>query len=304
MRLTGLFAALVTPLSPQGTVEHDVLDRLCDFLLDRGVTGVCVGGATGEYPRFEMAERLDVLRHVARRLPQGTPLVVAIGASTVARTIELGKAAFDLGAAAVLLPMPWFFRYQQGDLAAFGAHVAAALEGPCLLYDLPDFTNGLDASTAIALLESEPHIVGIKDSSGNAANLSRFAEARGERDWTLLIGDDRLGLASIEAGWDGAVSGLACCCPELLVALHTTVRAGRLDEGRRCQALIDELIARIGRLPAPWGVRVVLRARGIDTGPLPLPLSPARVREIEAIDAWLPRWLETADIPNLLPVRG
>lgn len=302
MRVSGLFPALATPVTPAGAVDAVALDRLCDFLLERGASGVCVGGATSEYPRFETAERLGILRRVARRLPRGTTLLAAIGASSLPRTLELGRAALDLGCAAVLLPMPWFFPYEQEDLTAYASHVATTLGGPCLLYDLPGFTTPLDAGTSIALLESGAPIVGLKDSSGRETNLGRFVQARGGREWTLLIGDDRLGLASAEAGWDGAISGLAACCPELLVELHLAARDGRSEVARRCQALVDELIARLSPLPAPWGVRVALKARGLDTGPLPLPLSPGRAACIADIEAWLPGWLGAAGIPNLVPV--
>lgn len=302
MRIRGLYPAVATPVTPEGAVDLDMFDRLCEFVLERGVDGLCIGGATSEYPRFEMPERLEMLGRVPRRVPGGTVLLAAIGASSLPRTIELGRAAFDAGYAAVLLPMPSFFRYQQCDLSAYCASLAETLPGPCLLYDLPDFTNPLDPDTSIALLGSVPHIIGIKDSSGHVENLPRFAEARGNRDWTLLVGDDRYGLASAEAGWDGAISGLACCCPELLAALHGSVRRGDFEQGRRYQGLIDELITHLSPLPTPWGVRVALRVRGLDTGPMPLPVSPERAAQIGRIEAWLPQWLAGASIPNLLPV--
>jgi 4-hydroxy-tetrahydrodipicolinate synthase len=301
MRLHGLYPAVATPVTSTGTVDPDSFDRLCGFVLERGAAGLCIGGATSEYPRFEAAERVAMLRRAARRAPRGTVLLAAIGASSIDRTLHLGRAAFDEGYAGVLLPMPSFFRYQQCDLSAYCAQVAETLGGPCLLYDLPEFTNPLDPETAIALLGSVRHIIGIKDSSGRVENLLRFAEARGNRDWTLLIGDDRYGLAAANAGWDGAISGLACCCPELLAALHGSVRIGDLEQARRYQGLIDELITHLAPLPTPWGVRVALRARGIDTGPLPLPLSPERLAQIARIEAWLPRWLASAGVPKLLP---
>jgi 4-hydroxy-tetrahydrodipicolinate synthase len=304
MHLSGLFPALATPVTAAGAVDFGTLDRLSDFLLERGVDGLCVGGATAEYPCFEQAERLEILRRVARRTPRGVTLLAAIGASSVPRVLELGRAAFDEGYRAVLLPMPSFFRYQQLDLAAYCAFVSGTLGGPCLLYDLPVFTNPIEPETTLALLSSEPHVTGIKDSSGHVENLLRFAEARGNRDWTLLVGDDRYGLASAEAGWDGAISGIACCCPELLVALHDSARRGDLERARRCQGLVDELITHLSVLPTPWGVRVALRARGLDTGPLPLPLPSERAVQIARIEAWLAGWLATADVPNLLPTGG
>jgi 4-hydroxy-tetrahydrodipicolinate synthase len=302
MRIQGLYPAVATPVRSDGAVDPAAFDRLCEFVLERGADGICVGGATSEYTRFEMPERLEMLRRAPRSAARGTTLLAAIAAPSLPRTLELGRAAFEAGYAAVLLPMPSFFRYQQGDLAAYCTYVAERLEGPCLLYDLPDFTNPLDPDTSIRLLRSVPNIVGIKDSSGRVADLRRFADARGTDDWTLLVGDDRYGLAAAEAGWDGAISGLACCCPELLVALHGSIRRGDAEESRRYQDLIDELIAHLSPLPTPWGVRAVLRVRGLDPGPMALPVSPERAAQLAHIDAWLPGWLAHAEIPNLLPV--
>jgi 4-hydroxy-tetrahydrodipicolinate synthase len=237
-------------------------------------------------------------------MPRGATLLAAIGAGSLPRTLELGRAAFDHGCQAVLLPMPWFFPYSQSDLAAYAAHVADALGGPTLLYDLPAFTTALEPETTLALLQSQPHIIGIKDSSGVAGHVHRFAAARGTRDWTLLAGDDRLGFNAAVAGWDGAISGLAGCCPELLVALNRAARLGWLDEARRFQGLIDELIEQLSPLPVPWGVRAVLAARGLDPGPAALPVSIERAAQIAAIEDWLPGWLDSAGIPDLRPVRA
>ena len=291
-RFSGLVAAMATPVTASGAVDFVMVDRLCDFLVSRGVTGVCLGGATAEYPRFETAERLDILRRVARRLPPETTMLVAIGGASRQRTLDLGRAAFDHGCRAVLLPMPVFFRYQQGDLAAYAVDLAASLDGPALLYDLPQFTTGLDTTTTIGLLESHPRIVGLKDSSGRLERLQQLAAARGPRTWTLLAGDDRYGLAALQTGWDGAISGLAACCPELLLALHDAFRRGEVERARCCQTWVDELIVQLARLPTPWGVKVVLAARGLDTGPMALPPSVTRQAEMASIAAWFPAWFE------------
>jgi 4-hydroxy-tetrahydrodipicolinate synthase len=201
-----------------------VLDRLCDFLLERGVDGLVLGGATSEYPRFELSERLALIERVARRVPAGTILLTAIGSSSVPRMLALARAAADAGSRAVLLPMPMFFRYRQEDLAAYCSHVASESPLPCVLYDLRESPNPLDVETAIALLEREPKVIGIKDSSGKAENLRRLVEpaARG-----VVAARRRRPLPArwARAGWNGGISGLACCCPELLVALHPPERS-------------------------------------------------------------------------------
>ena len=207
------------------------------------------------------------------------------------QAIELGETALEAGSRALLLPMPMFFRYEQEDLEAYCAHVSGALRAPCLLYNLPDFTNGLASATVLNLLQEAEFIVGIKDSSGSVENLAAFAQARNGQPWTLLVGDDRALFKGLQAGWDGGISGVAGFCPELLVAIYRSFVEGRRDEAARLQRLLDELISQLGPFPTPWGIRIGLAARGIDTGPLPLPVTPLRRRQIAAFREWLPEWL-------------
>ena len=289
--MTGLFAAVATPLLDDGGLDGATLDRLVDFLVEAGVDGICVGGATGEYPHFEAAHRKAAIQRAAARLPRERTLLVGIGSPSPRSALELGKTALDAGARAVLLPMPMFFRYGQSDLQAFCADVSRTLRASCLLYDLPDFTNGLAPDTTLTLLREEEFIVGIKDSSGKAENLAAFAAARQDSAWTLLVGDDRLLLKGLHAGWDGGVSGVAGCCPELLVALRRSYDQLRLQEAARLQALLDELIARLSVFPTPWGIRIALNARGFATGPLPLPVSSVRQEQVLEFTQWFIPWL-------------
>jgi 4-hydroxy-tetrahydrodipicolinate synthase len=292
MTISGLFAAVATPIDDGGRLDERAFDRLVDFLVTAGVDGICVGGATGEYPHFEADERLAVIARAAARLPRDRALLVGIGSSSVRRTLRLGEAAMAAGARALLLPMPMFFRYQQDDLRSFAAHVSGTLKAPCLLYDLPDFTNGLAPDTSLALMRDEAFIVGIKDSSGRVENVQRFVEARADRGWTLLIGDDRLLHTGMQAGWDGGISGVACCCPELLVALAASCRRGDAGESLRLQQLVDEFVAKLAVFPTPWAIRVALAARGLPTGPLPLPLTREREQQIAEFQAWVGPWVE------------
>ena len=122
-----MFAAVATPIHDDGRFDEAGFDRLVDFLVAAGVDGICIGGATGEYPHFEAAERTAVIRRAAERLPRDRELLVGIGASSMRRSIALGEAAVAAGSRALLLSMPMFFRYQQEDLQAFAAHVSRAL---------------------------------------------------------------------------------------------------------------------------------------------------------------------------------
>src|SRR5688572_11536219 len=129
--IAGLFAAVATPILGDGRIDFSTLDRLIDFLVEAGASGICLAGATGEYPHFETADRKAIIRRAAGRLPRDRALLVGIGGPSMRHTIEIGETAIESGSRALLLPMPMFFRYDQQDLEVFCAHVGGVLRAPC-----------------------------------------------------------------------------------------------------------------------------------------------------------------------------
>ena len=101
--MNGLFAALATPIDAGGRIDLAAYDRLVEFLLAAGVDGVVAGGATGEYPHFQMRERAELVRRAAGRLPRNRRLVAGIGGPSMRRVVKLGRMAIDAGAEALLL---------------------------------------------------------------------------------------------------------------------------------------------------------------------------------------------------------
>jgi 4-hydroxy-tetrahydrodipicolinate synthase len=294
--MKGVIAAVATPVDADGRLNVKEFERLVDMLIDSGVDGVCLGGATSEYPNVAVTDRRAAIEAAAPRVPRDRTLLVAIGAPSFRQVVELGRSAQSAGSGAVLLPMPMFFRYEQHDLQAFAVEVSRALAAPVLLYDLPDFTNGLDPATVITLLNDEQFIVGIKDSSGVAEHLAAYVKARGARDWTLLVGHDGLLFDGLRAGWNGTVSGIACFCPELPLAIYRSFTSGDIEGARKLQALLDEVVVQLGALPAPWGIRVALEVRGFDMGALPLPLSASRREQVDRYREWLPAWMKKVSV--------
>jgi len=288
----GVIAAVATPIAANGTLHVATFERLIDFLIESGVDGLCLGGATSEYPYVATADRKLAIGAAARRLPLDRALLVAIGAPSLRQVLELGEGAREARSRAVLLPMPMFFRYEQHDLEAFAIEVNRTLRLPLLLYDLPDFTNALDPATVVSLLENEELVVGIKDSSGSVRNLVYYAGARGSRPWTLLVGNDRLLFAGLKAGWNGTVSGIACFCPSLVLAIHRCWVRGDAARAAHLQTLLDEAVLQLDTLPTPWGIRVALEAQGFSMGSHPLPLSSVRRERVTRFREWVGGWMD------------
>jgi len=294
--ISGVLAALVTPIDDAGRVDLATLDRVIEFVVERGVNGVVLGGGTAEYPHFDVEDRARITAHAVERMKGRGTVVTCVGTSSIHSTLRLARSAADSGSDALLIPMPHFFRYEQQDLAAFCKQVCGSVSAPCLLYNLPSFTNGIGVETAIHLLESVPNLVGMKDSSGERSSLAPLAQARSRRGFSLFVGDDSLLLDALQAGWDGVVSGIACFVPELITAVYRSHRAGNAGQATAYQAALDDLIEEVVRLPIPWGVRVGLGARGIPNGPMHVPPSEERRRQMDELRGWLGRWAEERDL--------
>ena len=294
--MSGVFAALITPIDDLGRPDLAAFDRLIDFAIDCGVDGVVIGGATAEYPHFDIGVRASLARQAVKRIAGRGRVITCVGTSSIYSTLSLAKSAADAGSDALLLPMPYFFRYNQDDLIAYTKTVCASVPTPFLLYNLPFCTSEIRASTAVRLLKTIPNLIGIKDSSGKRSNLERLGRWCKEYGYETFVGDDSLLLDALRSDWDGVVSGIACFVPELIIAEYRNYRAGNTAQATSYQAMLDTLIQEVIRLPIPWGVRVGIGERGITSGPMHLPLSKARQRQVEHLRAWLQDWAAARDL--------
>lgn len=289
--LSGVFAALATPINEFGRPDLGTFIRMIDFVVERGIEGIVVGGGTAEYPHFDVDDRAALAACAVQRMTGRGQVIVSVGTSSIFSTLLLARKAIDSGCGALLLPMPHFFRYSQQDLIAYCETVCASLPAPWLLYNLPSFTNPIEVQTATHLLKTIPDMVGMKDSSGQTANLKPLADVRSERKVALFVGDDGLLLGALRAGWDGVISGIASFAPELIRAIYQTYRSGDETQASVHQAALEELIEKVvSGLPIPWGVRIGLEARGVANGAMHIPLSQVRRKEMEQVRASLAAW--------------
>ena len=278
----GVYAAVLVPRSAAGELDEPGFRRILEFLTARGVPRVVINGATGEYP-LSTARDLARLLAIARDVSGGAEMLCGVGAPSLAGCLELGRVAIDGGAAALLLPMPYFFPYAQDDMEAFCTAVARILNAPVLLYNLPRFTTPIEASTVCRLIANVPNIIGIKDSSGSLDILRSLPTA----DVTRIVGDDSALVAALDENvCDGVVSGVAGVLPELISFLYHERESANYS---KAEALLREFIDRLA-FPVPWGLKLTAECRGLGAASFLQPLSPARERQAADFRKWFPAW--------------
>ncbi len=301
MEFKGVLSALITPRDAQGAVDWPAFEALCAFNLERGVSGLVVGGGTAEYASLSMADRLRQIEVAvaATGADPGRPVLCGSGSTRLDESVALANQALAAGAAAILLPPPHFFRYSQEDLESFYIDAAERIDGPILLYNLAAFVTPLQPATIVRLLRATENFVGLKDSSGELHALETLTD-RPELGAARIVGHDGVLVEALRRNLaDAAISGLASVAPEAIVAAFD---AGETNDDSRLEGLgvlLDELVERSGSMPYPWVVSKIAAIRGLGCASYPFPPSAARQYALEQLTEWLTNWLDRVSTVNL-----
>ena len=286
--INGVYAAVLFARDEQGRLNEAALIEQLEFLLNRGIRNFAFNGATGEFCLTTQDDLRRSLRVASSLLPNSARFLCGAGAAGATESIALATIGFEAGAKAVLLPMPYFFPYEQDDLDGFVRKLDSELSAPILLYNLPRFTTGLETETVLKLVRECPHVIGIKDSSGSLTILRSLAQS-GLPSVRIVGNDSVLSQALVEGICDCVVSGVACVLPEIIQAMFAHKPGS--EQFNVATIRLSEFIARIDALPVPWGLKAIAESRGINKATYALPVSARRAREISELKSWFADWM-------------
>ncbi|NBM15645.1 4-hydroxy-tetrahydrodipicolinate synthase [Streptomyces sp. GC420] len=268
--------AMVTPFTPDGSLDLDGAQRLADHLVGAGggCDGIVVSGTTGESPTTTDAEKTALVRAVAEAVGGRGAVVAGVGTSDTRHTVALARAAESAGADGLLVVTPYYSRPPQADIEAHFRTVADAASVPVLLYDIPGRTGTRIEPETLLRLAGHPRIAGVKDCSydllGASAVISRtgLAYYSGVEEWNLPL---------YAVGGAGFISTVANAAgPALRAVLDAHDRGANPDATRGHQRLLPliELMMASG-LPGTVTAKALLAALGLPAGPVRAPLRPA-----------------------------
>ena len=264
--------------------------ELVDHLAQAGVDGICLLGSTGEFLHIKAAERIRLIHLAVKR--SRVPILAGVSHSTLDGAIELADEAVISGARGLLLMPPYFFRYAPAEITEFYQRFAESVDNsvPLLLYNIPQFSNGVPLECARELLSSGLY-AGIKDSSGDPHYFDALVTLKAEHDFILMAGNDRLLAHAVRSGANGLVSGVACAVPEVIVQLYRALSQNDTAQIDYWQHKLDEFMEWIDRFPAPIGVKTATALRGRTCGPPSVPLSKEKRVQLEEFQSWFNAWL-------------
>jgi len=214
--LAGIYAAALTPMKQDFSVDSEAVIRLLNFLAGRDCHGALLFGTTGEGPSFSAKERLAALK-VAREIRQTYPdfrLLAGTGTPSLDETVEQTRMAFELGYEGVVVVPPYYFRKASDDglFEWFDIVIRRAVPrgGYLLGYHIPAQTGvSLSLDLLSRLKDAHPNkFAGIKDSSADAEHAVALGGRFGP-DMLVLTGNDGLFLHALDHHAGGAITALA-----------------------------------------------------------------------------------------------
>ena len=265
-RLFGCGTALVTPFAHDGAVDERALRALVDWQIAEGIDYVVPCGSTGEAATLSPAEHRRVVEIVVEQSAGRVPVMAGAGSNDTRKAITLSREMQAAGATHLLHVSPMYNKPpQRGILAHFRA-IAEAVQLPIVLYNVPGRTaSNMEAATSLALA-SVPNIVGIKEASGDIAQITAIIRERPEH-FAVISGDDALTTAVVAAGGDGVISVVSNATPRLMSRLVACCLAGGQAEAQRLEAQLT-----------PW-----MRAAFLESNPLPVKAALAMMGRIENV---------------------
>jgi 4-hydroxy-2-oxoglutarate aldolase len=285
--MAGAYAPITTPFTAAGEVAYDRLTENVAKWAQTPLTGLVVLGSNGEGVFLTEAERRKVLETVRAVLPQNKIMIVGTGCESTYATAKQNEIAAHVGADAVLVITPNYYRSKMDGPAMVRHYTSLADQSalPVFIYNMPGNT-GIDLSAETILeIAQHPNVIGVKDSSGNVVKMG-VVIASAPAHFKVYAGSASFLYPGVALGAVGGVMALANIAPDLCAQLYTLSAGGQHEAARDLQL---KLIPLNTAVTAGFGIAAL--KQGLDWigyygGPVRSPLGPlneaqtARLREL------------------------
>lgn len=260
--------AVATPFK-NGKIDYDALGKMIDFQIEGGISALLFCGTTGEASTMPDNEHMDVIRFGIKKTAGRVPVIANTGSNDTSHAIELSKLAQEAGADALLSVAPYYNKTTQKGLIAHFSAIAAGVDLPIILYNVPTRTVvNIDAATIIQLSKI-PNIVAVKECNLTQASEVIYGAAS---DFTVYSGADEMVLEFMALGAKGLISVMSNIIPSEATLITDAFLNDDPETSRsefyRIYPLLNSLNLEVNPIP----VKKALELMGLCTGDVRLPL--------------------------------
>jgi 4-hydroxy-tetrahydrodipicolinate synthase len=281
---TGAGVAIITPMKPNGDINYDEFAKLIEFQIANGTDAIIVCGTTGEASTLSHEEHLDAIRFCTKQVNKRIPVVAGTGSNCTETAIYLSQEAQKAGVDGLLVVTPYYNKATQKGLYEHYKMIAQAVKLPIIMYNVPSRTGcNLQPATVVSLCNDVENIVGVKEASGNIAQVTHLmALAKGKVD--VYSGNDDQIVPLLALGGKGVISVLSNIAPRQTHDICQLFFDGKVNESAKEQLraleLIDALFCEVNPIPVKKAVSLMGIVEG---GPLRRPLSEMEEANVERL---------------------
>jgi 4-hydroxy-tetrahydrodipicolinate synthase len=272
---TGCGTALVTPFTSAGAVDEAAVRRLAKRQAQAGIHFLVPCGTTGEAPTLSAAERRRVVELVVDEVAGRVPVLAGAGGYDTREVIEAAKEMQSAGASGLLSVTPYYNKPTPDGLVRHYQAIAEATPLPIVVYNVPGRTGcNVDPAT-LARLTTIPHVVAVKEASGNMTQICEVMRTV-PPEFIVLSGDDALTLPAMAVGARGIVSVASNELPAEMVQLVEAAEANDFTYAREIHTRLLPLMLANFAESNPIPVKCVMAQMGLLEESYRLPMVPPR----------------------------
>lgn len=267
----GVMTAMITPFTENG-VNFDELGKMIEFQIDGGTDALVVLGTTGEPATMTEEEKVEVIKYAVKKAGGRIKIIIGAGSNDTAKAVAASSLAEKLGADGVLAVTPYYNKCTQKGLAAYYESVCSAVKIPVIAYNVPSRTGVNILPETAAKLAEIPNMAGIKEASGNMAQVCEtMRRIRGKID--LYSGEDCLNLPILAIGGAGVISVVSNIAPAPIKNVYNLVKENKLDKACEAQELLLPLMSACFSEVNPIPIKAACNMLGFNAGVPRAPLT-------------------------------
>jgi 4-hydroxy-tetrahydrodipicolinate synthase len=279
---SGCGTALVTPFQEDLSLDEKALRKLVRRQVDAGINFLVPCGTTGENPTLSHEEHLRVVDITMEEAAGRVPVLAGCGGYNTAEVIEMARELEAMRVSGLLSVTPYYNRPTQEGLFQHYETIAEAVSLPIVLYNVPGRTSVNIEPVTVRRLAQIENIVGVKEASGNIAQIGAICAHASER-FTVIAGDDAVTLPAMALGARGVISVASNEVPAEMTKLAGLCLAGKFDEARALHRKLLPLMEVNFAESNPIPVKAAMAAMGLIEPVWRLPMCPPRPETMEKI---------------------
>ena len=281
----GIIPAFYACYDESGEISPGRTSELANYLYEKGIKGLYVGGSSGECIYQNLEERKATLKYVSESVKGKLTLIAHVGAPSTRESVELAKYAEELGYDALSAIPPIYFSLPDSAVEKYWTEIMDSTELPFIIYNIPQTTGyNLSINVLTNLLKNDK-LIGVKNSSMPVMDIERFKAAAHE-DFIVFNGPDEQFVSGRLIGADSGIGGTYGVMPELFLKAEEFVTTGDFSKAREIQTDINDIIIALCSLNGSMYsvIKEVYKLRGLNIGSVRGPLEPVSGEDLDKIE--------------------